>query len=66
MTKKDLIKKLEEYGIVINGYKYQIVIGELRPVSYYLGIYKVGSKSEYKFAKTICIAGLTLLIWTII
>ena len=44
MTKKDFIKKLEEYGIVINGYKYQIVIGELRPVSYYLGIYKEDGK----------------------
>ena len=44
MTKKDLIKKLEEYGIVINGYKYQIVISELRPVSYYLGIYKEDGK----------------------
>ena len=44
MTKKEFYKKLQEYGIVINGYKYQIVIGELRPVSYYLGLYKEDGK----------------------
>ena len=44
MTKEEFLKKLQEYGIVINGYKYQIVIGELRPVSYYLGIYKEDGK----------------------
>ena len=44
MTKKEFYKKLQEYGIAINGYKYQIVIGELRPVSYYLGLYKEDGK----------------------
>lgn len=54
--------------------KYHVI---LRPVKYFDSRskpirhwwehgYKVGSKSEYKFAKTICIAGFTLLIWTII
>lgn len=40
MTKKEFYKKLQEYGIVIDGYKYQIAVGKLIVDSYYLGIYQ--------------------------
>ena len=58
-------KMWQKYHVILRPVKY--FDSRSRPIRHWWGRgYKVGSKSEYKFAKTICIAGLTLLIWTII
>lgn len=40
MTKNEFLKKMDEYGINLK--KYQILVDEYAPVSYYLGIYRKG------------------------
>ena len=40
MTKEEFLNRMEQYGIVIDGYKYQIAVGKLIVDSYYLGIYQ--------------------------
>lgn len=38
MTKKEFLKKMQEFGINLG--EYQIVVDKYIPVSYYLGVYK--------------------------
>ena len=38
MTKKEFLKKMHEYGINLD--EYQIIVDDLMPISYYLGVYK--------------------------
>lgn len=38
MTKKEFLKKMQEFGINLG--EYQIAVGKYIPVSYYLGVYK--------------------------
>lgn len=57
-------KMWKKYHIILRPVKY--FNSRNKPIRHWWGRgYKVGSKFEYKFAKTICIVGLTLLIWTI-
>ena len=42
MTKKEFLKKMAEYGIKLG--KYQIIVDEYMPISYYLGVYKKNRK----------------------
>ena len=42
MTKKEFLKKMEEYGIKLG--QYQIIVDDLMPISYYLGVYKKNRK----------------------
>ena len=42
MTKEEFLKKMEEYGIKLG--KYQIIVDEYMPISYFLGIYKRNEK----------------------
>ena len=58
-------KMWQKYHVVLRPVKYFDSRSE--PIRHWWGRgYKVGGKSEYKFARTICIVGLALLIWTII
>ena len=42
MFKKEFLDKMDEYGINLK--KYQILVDEYAPVSYYLGIYRKGEE----------------------
>ena len=42
MTKEEFLKKMEEYGIKLG--KYQIIVDEYMPISYFLGVYKRNEK----------------------
>lgn len=42
MTKNKFLEKMEEYGIKLG--KYQIIVDDLMPISYYLGVYKKNRK----------------------
>lgn len=42
MTKIEFLKKMEEYGIKLG--KYQIIVDEYMPISYFLGVYKKNEK----------------------
>ena len=42
MTKNEFLEKMDEYGINLK--KYQILVDEYAPVSYYLGIYRKGKE----------------------
>lgn len=42
MTKNEFLEKMDEYGIKLG--KYQIIVDEYAPVSYYLGIYRKGKE----------------------
>ena len=38
MIKNEFLEKMEEYGIKLG--KYQIIVDEYMPISYFLGVYK--------------------------
>lgn len=40
MTKADFLNRVKEYGIKLNHWDLQMIVGSYVPVSYYLGIYK--------------------------
>ena len=42
MTKNEFLEKMEEYGIKLG--KYQIIVDEYMPISYFLGVYKKNEK----------------------
>ena len=42
MTKNEFLEKMHEYGIKLG--KYQIIVDEYMPISYYLGVYKKNRK----------------------
>ena len=42
MTKNEFLEKMHEYGINLG--KYQIIIDEYMPISYFLGVYKKNKK----------------------
>ena len=42
MTKNEFLEKMHEYGIKLG--KYQIVVDEYMPISYFLGVYKKNKK----------------------
>ena len=42
MTKNEFLEKMEEYGIKLG--KYQIIVDDLMPISYYLGVYEKNKK----------------------
>ena len=42
MTKNEFLEKMHEYGIKLG--KYQIIIDEYMPISYFLGVYKKNKK----------------------
>lgn len=42
MTKKEFLEKMHAYGIKLG--KYQIIVDDLMPISYYLGVYKKNKK----------------------
>lgn len=42
MTKKEFLEKMHEYGIKLG--QYQIIVDDLMPISYYLGVYKKNRK----------------------
>lgn len=42
MTKKEFLEKMEKCGIKLG--KYQIIVDDLMPISYYLGVYKKNRK----------------------
>ena len=42
MTENDFLEKMEEYGIKLG--KYQIIVDDLMPISYFLGVYKRNEK----------------------
>ena len=40
MTKKEFLNRVKEYGIKLNRWDLQMIVGSYVPVSYYLGIYQ--------------------------